>query len=216
MRCTRRCRGRRCSPEAVERSMWYKVGCTAGDNVLGEHTRGNTWSIAYILSPTLLTVRTQSRFRTYCNLYRLTAFPARQGKARPISVKPQAHTHTVQAASYALKDSLEERVGRDDDTPASGKVAFQIFQTNRKHHRPNRTGRGGASRAEAEARHSLSLSLSYHSCNPCSRAHAAPRPKKTEHRHVEKRENPAPGKPAMCLANLAARERMCQGQKGSR
>ena len=113
MRCTRRCRGRRCSPEAVERSMWYKVGCTAGDNVLGEHTRGNTWSIAYILSPTLLTVRTlytQSRFRTYCNLYRLTAFPARQGKARPISVKPQAHTHTVQAASYALKDRLEERV----------------------------------------------------------------------------------------------------------
>ena len=113
MRCTRRCRGRRCSPEAVERSMWYKVGCTAGDNVLDEHTRGSTWSIAYILSPTLLTVRTQSRFRTYCNLYRLTAFPARQGKARPIS---QAHTHTVQAASYALKDSLEERVGRDDDT----------------------------------------------------------------------------------------------------
>ena len=94
----------------------------------------------------------------------------------------------------------------------STEVAFQIFQTNRKLHRPNTTGRGGASRAEAEARHSLSLSLSYHSCNPCSRAHAAPRPKKTEHRHVEKRENPAPEKPAMCLANLAARERMCQGQ----
>ena len=41
------------------------------------------------------------------------------------------------------------------------KVALQIFQTNRKLHRPNTTGRGGASRAEAEARHSLSLSLSH-------------------------------------------------------